>query len=255
MREEDFGQFGQMLDSVCGLLSRGNYVPSAANTAMFFRALQRYSLDEVRAGFDAHLRDPERGRFVPVPADVIAQIDGLYGQDGRPGSDEAWAIAIESRDEFETVVWTAEIAQAMSAAKPVLEVGDKVGARFAFREAYERLVADARRNRQPCVWYPTLGHDQARRNAAIAEAVAAGRLRASDHEALPAPETRSLPQLCSDLAKAATCPQSARERLLQLRDEIEARPKRAEVESMPQHRGFQSPADHVLPPAMRGDEA
>ena len=71
MREGDFDQFGEMLDAVCMLLSRGSYIPSAANSALWFRALSEYDLDAVRSAFDAHVKDPHarngRRREQPGP--------------------------------------------------------------------------------------------------------------------------------------------------------------------------------------------
>lgn len=188
MREADFDQFGSLLDAVCSLLSRGNYVPSATNTALWFRALQSHPIEAVRAAFDAHVKDPQRGRFVPTPADVIAQLDGLAADDSRPGAEEAWAIVQAGADEGATLVWTDEMGQAWGIAKPVLDGGDEVGARMAFREAYNRLVAEARKASRPAAWRATLGHDQQRREAAIRDAVLAGRLVADEVlHLLPAP--------------------------------------------------------------------
>ncbi|MFN6993719.1 MAG: hypothetical protein ACK4PH_05905 [Aquincola tertiaricarbonis] len=188
MREADFDQFGEMLDAICSLLSRGTYVPNATNTALWFRSLQAHPIEAIRAAFDAHVKDPQRGRFVPTPADVIAQLEGLAAADGRPGAEEAWAIVQAGADEAATLVWTDEIGQAWGIAKPVLDGGDEVGARMAFREAYNRLVAEARKAGRPAAWAVTLGHDQTRREAAVREAVLAGRLVADEvQHLLPAP--------------------------------------------------------------------
>lgn len=216
MREADFDQFGEMLDAVCSLLSRGAYVPSAANTALFFRALARYDLAQVRAGFDAHVTDPQRGRFVPVPADIIAQLDGLAADDGRPGADEAWAIALRAADESQTLVWTDEMAQAWGIARTVLNAGDEVGARVAFRDAYNRIVDAARRERTPVHWDASLGFDQSTRSDVIREAVALGRLPAPDVPLLEGPAAT-----IEDLARGA--PQHARDALERLRERIAMR--------------------------------
>lgn len=187
MRDADFPQFAELLDAVCGLLSRGAYTPNATNSALWFRALRAHDLDVVRAAFDAHVKDPQRGRFVPTPADILAQIAGQAAEDGRPGPEEAWAIAITARDEFATVVWTDETAKAWGIARPVMEAGDEVGARMAFREAYARLVDEARAKRQPVAWTVSDGFDQAGRVTAINAAVEAGRLPVSALPMLPAP--------------------------------------------------------------------
>ena len=102
-------------------------------------------------------------------ADVVTRID-----DGRPGANEAWAMI--PRSEAETVVWSEEMALAMKAAQPLLTVGDQVAARMAFIEAYQREVTQARREKRPVKWTPSLGHDAWGREHVLKEAVAMGRL-------------------------------------------------------------------------------
>jgi hypothetical protein len=176
MNESDFDDFCAVLDGVCTLLSRGAYQPNAASSALFFRSMQAYPLSAFRKALDAHMADPQRGRFVPVPADLIAQIDGAAADDGRPGAEEAWAIAVRSTDESATIVWTEEIAQAWGVCSTVMQLGDEVGARMAFKEAYNRMVTDARRIQKPARWTPTLGHDVNQRREALARAETAGLL-------------------------------------------------------------------------------
>lgn len=102
---------------------------------------------------------------------VAAILRHAQAADGHPGKDEAWAIALSASDESETVVMTAEIRQAMTASGPVLEAGDKVGARMAFMSAYERLVAASRAEATPAKWEVSLGYDPALRVTAIESAI------------------------------------------------------------------------------------
>lgn len=102
---------------------------------------------------------------------LAAILQRIQASDGRPGKDEAWSIALSAADESETVVMTAEILQAMTAAQPVLDLGDKVGARMAFLSAYERLVTAARAGAIPTTWSVSLGFDPKRRVTAIESAV------------------------------------------------------------------------------------
>jgi hypothetical protein len=95
--------------------------------------------------------------------------------DGHLPADEAWALAIQAMDENETVVWTQPIAEAWGAAKLIMQSGDEVGARMAFRSAYERRIAAARADGLRPKWFPSLGHDPAKRAAALD--AAADRLR------------------------------------------------------------------------------
>jgi hypothetical protein len=69
------------------------------------------------------------------------------------------------------VVLTDEIQLALAAAKPVLDAGDKVGARMAFNSAYERLVGQAREDNKHVNWHVSVGFDANRRTQAITKAV------------------------------------------------------------------------------------
>lgn len=255
MRESDFAHFGQMLDAVCSLLSRGAHVPNATSTALWFRALAAYDLAQVRAAFDAHVADPQRGRFVPTPADLIAQIEGAASDDGRPGAEEAWSIAVRAEDEAATVVWTAEIAEAWGIAHPVAHAGDKIGARMAFREAYERLVEAARRERRQVAWSPSLGTDAAARDRAISEAVERGLLSAQAYPTLPAPAVSSLSQLLEGPSAAASgVPQAVLERLAAQREELlrfQRDPPPGVARAEPVQVVFRPIPVECLPPGMR----
>lgn len=169
MRESDLGPFVALLRDVFGLYPAAKPL-NDGQVAMFFRAVAAHPIEAVQAALDAHVKDPQRGRFPPLPADVIAQIVGHAADDGRPGADEAWATALRGRDESVSIVWTAETAQAWDIARHVLALGDEVGARMAFREAYNRLVDDARRDRRRIDWRVSLGFDPAGRSAAIEQA-------------------------------------------------------------------------------------
>jgi hypothetical protein len=198
MRDTDYHEFTAMLDQVANVLTRGQYKPDAAATALWFRALSAYELAQVRAAFDAHMHDPDRGRFFPTPADIIGKAVGR----GRPKPDEAWAIALKAIDESASLQWTDEIAEAWGIAKPVLDAGDEVGARMAFREAYERICVE--RGAQPVRWWQSIGH---------ADKVA---IEAADPNALrlPAPTLEQI---------AGNAPPHIREKLLALRDELDKR--------------------------------
>lgn len=239
MRDQDFDAFAAMLDDVRALLPSGQPALSATAKAMFFRALGAHGIAEVRAALDAHVRDPQRGRFAPTPADVIAQIEGLASNDGRPGAEEAWAMALHARDEAETVVWTAEMAEAWSIARGVFELGDEVGARMAFREAYTRLVEDARRSHMPAAWSVSLGFDLERRTLAITVAVHAGRLPQEELQALPAPARGDM--LLLPTASANT--EEARQRLRELAERLRNPPERPSAAQLEHERTLALKAD------------
>jgi hypothetical protein len=116
-----------------------------------------------------------------TPENVIRH---LVTQDGRPEANEAWAIAMTSYDEAETVLLTPEIQQAAASAESVFRAGDKIGARMAFIATYERLVTTARQVGTPLAWSLSLGHDSERRASAIESAERLGRLPAPQAQAL-----------------------------------------------------------------------
>lgn len=235
--------FLQLLDDVWTLFSQPVLTPR--QKAMWIRAMAEYSLEEIQRALDAHVKDPDRGRFLPKPADVIAKISGVAVDDGRPGADEAWAVAMRSADESETVVWTQEMAQAWNLCRPVYGSGDEIGARFAFREAYNRLVEAARHARQPAVWDVALGFDVDGRGAAVQRAVEQGRLTASgarDVLLLDGPK----PSL-ADLLASKDAPPAAREALHRAREALlskttspgpdaEAKVRTAELKSLADER-------------------
>lgn len=113
-----------------------------------------------------------------------AILDRLNDVDGRPSADEAWAMSLEAIDEAKTVVWTQEAQQAFALARPVLDLGDKVGARMAFRDAYDRIVRDNREAGITASWNASLGWDKDLRVVALKKAESAG--------LLPAPQVAAL---------------------------------------------------------------
>lgn len=153
---------------------------SEAALLVFEGDLAGYSDAQVIAAL-ARCRRELRGRL--TVADVI---DRIASVGGHPTANEAWALVLTAQDEAETVVWTEQIAEAAGIAQPVLDAGDEVGARMAFRDAYDRILRE--RTDDPR-WFPSLGSDPGRRTAAIDRAVRVG-LLTQQHAAglLPAPK-------------------------------------------------------------------
>lgn len=218
MREADFPAFIELLDGCYALLGREKALNGPAK-ALFFRALGAHSLEAVRAGLDAHIKDPKRGRFAPMPADVIEQIEGLVADDGRPGAEEAWAMCSRAADESETVVWTAEMSEAYAVAQPLMQEGDQIGGRMAFKEAYGRMVDDARRARRPVAWSVSLGHDAEKRHGALVAAESRGLLKAGEALRLAPPkaDAHTTAALLLENAKASADPSAVRERVAALK--------------------------------------
>lgn len=115
-------------------------------------------------------------------------IERLGQADGRPTADEAWALALDARDEALTVVWSDEICEAFSIARPVLSAGDKIGARMAFKDAYDRIARFGRESGKSPKWTASLGWDKEHRTVALKRAESAGLLSSKVVAALlPAP--------------------------------------------------------------------
>ena len=157
--------------------------------------------------------------------DVVSRLD-----DGRPGPEEAWAQM--PFDEAQSVVWTAEMAHAFGVALPLLEEGDKVAARMAFKEAYTRLVSRARDDGLAVSWTPSLGYDKNGRDAVLKEAVAKGRLT-YDHAqsiapSLPPPNSQIVGLIGAAMAERLPAPKTTpmpahiKARIEKLRQEMAA---------------------------------
>lgn len=145
---------------------------------IWWNALADHEFSDVKNAFSTHIK---RGEFAPRPANITSILNALR-PDGRPSSDEAWAMV--PRDEAASVVMTDEIAEAFGVAKPLLDARDQIAARMAFKAAYERIVESNRNAGIKPRWFPSLGHDKAGRDLVISEAVRLGRLGAEHAKSL-----------------------------------------------------------------------
>jgi hypothetical protein len=188
------------------------FTPAAAR--IFCEDLEAYPEEQVLRAL-ARCRKDVKG--ILTTSDVIARID-----DGRPGVEEAWALIPKAEDA--TIVWTEEMAAAYAVAAPLL-ASDKIAARMAFKEAYQREVTAAKDAAKPACWTISLGHDKEQRKRVLAEAAHAGRISlevAYDLcPALPPPESllKALPP--PDERKKSV----AREQLRGLADKFRGDPK------------------------------
>ena len=165
-----------------------------------------------------------------------AILQRVQAADGRPGKDEAWSMALAASDEFETVVLTGEIRQAMVASGPILDAGDKIGARMAFMSAYERLVGNARAQSIPAKWEVSLGCDPGRRVIAIESAVRsqlishdAGNGYLADLRIAPiTPEGQAIAGLLTGQAPVRVSPKM-REKLAEVRSIVSANKARSDL--------------------------
>lgn len=186
MHDAEKRDFARLLQATAAYYDR-KLVPETV--AIYWSGLADLTLDQVRGALNAHAQDPQAGQYMPKIADIRRAIE-THSDDGHPGPDEAWAIAIKARHESASVVWTDETARAFfEAAMPLLDEGDKVAARRAFIERYERELAASRRAGIAAKWRPSLGSDPHLRHEAIEQAVRLGRIGVDHaHRLLPAPD-------------------------------------------------------------------
>lgn len=137
---------------------------------MWWEAVKNFPDGAVKASAVRHITT---SHFKPQLSDLVkgcaAQLDGNW-----IGADEAWALMPKS--ESDSAMLTDEIAQAMAAATPLLEMGDKVAARMAFKDAYGRLVEKAKIEGRMPRFFPSFGSDPASRVSMLANAVRAGQI-------------------------------------------------------------------------------
>lgn len=151
--------------AICATAEAMGQTISAAGAKLIAEDLSAHEPKVIVAALRACRREPA-GRL-----SLGMVLKHIHATDGRPGKDEAWSIALAASDEYETVVLTHEVRQAMVASQPILEAGDKIGARMAFMSAYERLVSFARAEDKPVTWEVSLGFDSGRRVTAVETAV------------------------------------------------------------------------------------
>ncbi|WP_426201062.1 hypothetical protein [Pseudomonas sp. TWP3-1] len=163
--EMNDAQVAGLAAAICATGEAMGQEMNPGTAAMMAEDLCCYSVPAVKSALKA-CRFEVKGKL--AMADILQRVQA---SDGRPGKDEAWAIAMTANDEFETVVLTNEIQLALAAAKPILDAGDKVGARMAFISAYERLVGQAREDTKQVNWHVSVGFDANRRTQAITKAV------------------------------------------------------------------------------------
>lgn len=136
--------------------------------------LSTYPPEAVSLALDK-CRSEVKGRL--TPAHIIERIN-----DGRPGVEEAWNML--PKTEAETAVLTTEIMEAFGACVSMMDDGDMIGARMAFKEKYTAVLSDARAMGAPVKWQASLGHSVSGRECVLREAVNRGRLPVSHAYAL-----------------------------------------------------------------------
>jgi hypothetical protein len=149
--------------------------------------LNGYQLVDVLQALTRVRREHTGKLTLKVILDLLAPAGGWIS------ANEAWALALPAADEAATVVWTQEMAKAWAVSKPILDGGDKIGARMAFIPAYERFVDQAKRESRLPHYEISAGWDANMRELAVKNAVSVGLLSMTEQlAALPAPNHPSL---------------------------------------------------------------
>lgn len=160
-------EFALLLAQVYGMY--GKPLPDASVIGSWSKALAPFKQDVIEQAFSAY--SMERPDFAPVPMSIAARCRLL---DGRPDENEAWALSLAAKDEQATVVWTEEMSAAWHQSRSLAH--DEVACRMAFKDAYKRLVAEARARGTPAKWNISEGPDKLAKLAAVKDAVRLGRI-------------------------------------------------------------------------------
>ena len=89
MQVDDFVDFQNYL---VGVASMRRVDLSSMQIEIWFETLREYDLSAVKKAFTNHLRDPDNGKWMPQPSDIIRQIDGGVGDQ----AELAWAKAFRA---------------------------------------------------------------------------------------------------------------------------------------------------------------
>lgn len=155
-------QVVKALAIVCELTAT-NY--SDAAQQVILKQLGAYPVRQV---LDSLSRCAAECKFKLTLADVIQRLE-----DGRPGAEEAWALMPKSEEDAGCV--TEEMSVAWGAAS-ALFVDDRIAARMAFKETYERETRTARAHGIAPAWRLSPGFDKTSTEGAAIDGMRKGLL-------------------------------------------------------------------------------
>tara|TARA_R110000803_G_scaffold4054_8_gene13915 strand:- start:5609 stop:6271 length:663 start_codon:yes stop_codon:yes gene_type:complete len=167
MNLSDKKQFKQLIDDVSELYGKDK--PSQSILRQWWMVLENYPYNIVEQALSYHIK---HSKFAPRPADIIEMVEQ---SDGRPSADEAWAMCLAQSDEYATVWLTEDVQLALGrGASAILADGDKIAARMAFKESYDRIIQVARDRGIPVKRVLSKGHDVTGRDEVIKQGVELG---------------------------------------------------------------------------------
>lgn len=223
-------QQAELAMAICATAETLGQTLSAAAAELMAKDLAEYTVEVIAAALQGCRRELA-GKLT-----LAAVLQRIHAEDGRPGRDEAWSIALQAGDERDTVVLTGEILAALQVARPLLDARDKVGARMAFLNAYDRLVAEARRDAKPAKWEVSIGFDPQLRARAIEQARDMKRLPAPEADRLLLQHTQESPTgngqaIAGLLTGSVGAPDpEVRQKLRAIKDELQERRRRKEIQ-------------------------
>ena len=132
---------------------------------IYWDALREFEVDPVLEAIRSHIKDPENGRFMPKPADIIRNLPADPNRQV-VGADAAWEMALRLGigDEDATVIAPKAILWVFP--HTLWEIGDKIAARMAFKEAWPYAL-----EAYGMGYGVSLGNNPAGREPAIMEAL------------------------------------------------------------------------------------
>lgn len=207
--------------------------------------LDEYPFHEVMTALN-RVRKEATGRLT-----LKAIIDMLSPGRDWLSANEAWSLALPAADERNTVVWTREARDAFNIALPLLEEGDKIGARMAFIAAYERSVSIAKAAGGAPNVEVSEGWDQQLRAVAVDQAVNRGLLPPPRQEEALALPNLSPEQVKDNRARMAELMRTWRESMRQAEADAEAEQARKRQEA---RQKFEAHRDQVVAEALAMDE-
>lgn len=224
MTDADIDQFFELLDATYDLMGKtpAAKIISAGSKALFFEALREYPIEQIRVAMAAHVRE---GTFTPVPNDIRVQINKRVTNQWL-SADEAWARIPKAQPPQMMYIGGKAIrdwrsaepppcllnqvtATAMAVAQPLLDEGDDVAARMAFRAAYNRLMEQEQLAGRAPQHFLSPGGTEDQRQAVVAEGVRQGLLpqsAAPDVKVLERPTPMGMKQIRQIRAMIAARP-------------------------------------------------
>lgn len=160
---------------------------NAAQLKMWVEDLSDLTPEEVLRGIRQNQKDETRN-FPSKPAQIRSAVYNF------PSSEEAWALI--RHDEESSFVWCHEIAEAYAEVRHLVTGGDKISARMAFKDSYEKKIALAKNLKKRPQWFASLGSSKIGRDEALLDAIQKGRL--SETAALSYSETLQISHVKSN---------------------------------------------------------